>query len=107
MVERADTYRWSSGGAHMGTLSPPPWLQEEPMRSNFTPKQWAVYLKSDSIGEAELELRKNTYTGRPAGSREFVKWAESSLGRKLAAQKGGRPKATGAAAEQADLFGGE
>ena len=80
------------------------------MRSSFTPEQWDVYLKSDSIGAAELELRKNTYTGRPAGSGEFVAWAESSLGRKLAAQPGGRPKATGAAAgssAQTALFEGE
>jgi len=66
-----------------------------------------VYLKCDSIGEAELELRKNTYTGRPTGSREFMEWAESNLGRKLATQRGGRPKATSAAVGlpgQAGLF---
>ena len=97
MVELASTYRWSSAGAHTGGVSPPAWLQEEPMRSSYTPEQWDVFLKSDSIGEAELELRKQTYTGRPAGSREFVEWAESSLGRKLAAQAGGRPKKVRAA----------
>jgi hypothetical protein len=35
-------------------------------------------LESDRIGEEEMELRKNTYTGRPAGSRAFMEWAESS-----------------------------
>jgi hypothetical protein len=67
------------------------------MRSSFTPEHWEGYLKWDSLGEAELELRKNTYTGRPTGSREFMEWAESNLGRKLAAQKGGRPKGKSAA----------
>ena len=107
MVECASTYKWSSAGVHTGVVSSPTWLQEEPMRSSYTPDQWDVYLKSDSIGEAELELRKRTYTGRPAGSREFVERAESSLGRKLAAQAGGRPKKIGAAVgsvEQGSLF---
>jgi putative transposase len=108
MVEHASTYSWSSAGFHTGGISSPAWLQEEPIRSSFTAEQWDVYLKSDSVGEAELELRKRTYTGRPAGSREFVEWAESSLGRKLEAQTGGRPKKIGAveSVEQRSLFDG-
>jgi hypothetical protein len=80
------------------------------MRSSFTPEQWEMYLQSDIMGEAELEFRKNTYTGRPAGSPEFVEWAESNLGRRLAPQKGGRPKGSGVAdgaPTQAALFAPE
>jgi putative transposase len=111
MVACASDYKWSSAGAHTGGVARPAWLQEEPLRSSFTSAQWDVYVKSDNMGEAELELRKNTYTGRPSGSREFVEWAEASLGRKLAAQAGGRPRATvveGAGwGEQAMLFEAE
>ena len=106
MVERAGAYPWSSAAAHVRAVPHPPWLEAEPMKSAFTPEQWDVYLKSDTIGEAEIELRNNTYTGRPVGSREFVERAESSLGRKLTAQPGGRPaKAVAAAlAGQVGLF---
>jgi len=91
MVEQAGEYAWSSAAAHVGIDSGPEWLGTEPMRSVFTPEQWRMYLQSASIGEAEMELRKSTYTGRPAGSPEFVAWAESQLGRRLEAQPGGRP----------------
>jgi len=104
LVDRPSAFRWSSAAAHTAAGSPPAWLEPEPMRSTFTPEQWDAYLKSDTIGEAELELRKSTYTGRPAGSREFTEWAESILGRKLAAQAGGRPpksSVAGAAARPA------
>jgi hypothetical protein len=79
------------------------------MSSTFTPEQWAARLESDTMVEAEMELRKNTYTGRPAGSREFVQWAESCLGRTLSAQPGGRPRKSaasgaGALAGQVGLF---
>ena len=75
------------------------------MASTFTPAQWAVYLESESLGEAELELRRSTYTGRPVGSQEFIDWAEASLGRTLGARKGGRPrKASAGLAGQVELF---
>jgi putative transposase len=91
LVDRASAFPWSSAAAHSGGGSSPVWLEPEPMRSTFTPEQWELYLKSDSMGEAEVELRKSTYTGRPAGSRGFTEWAESILGRRLAPQAGGRP----------------
>jgi putative transposase len=97
MVDQASVFRWSSAAAHAGFISRPNWLDAEPMQSTYTPEEWEVYLKSDNMLEAEVELRKNTYTGRPTGSREFVDWAESSLGRKLAAKPGGRPPKSSAA----------
>jgi len=92
MIDCADRYQWSSASVHSGVQSPVAWLLEEPMRSTFSPEQWAVFLKADCIGAAEIELRNNTYTGRPAASPEFIEWAESTLGRKLTASKGGRPR---------------
>lgn len=98
LVDRATAFQWSSAAAHTGIEQSPVWLHQEPMQSTFTAEQWEIYLKSECIGEAELLVRTNTYTGRPAGSREFTEWAESLLGRKLAAQPGGRrPKSLTAA----------
>ncbi len=57
----------------------------------FTQEQWDLYLKADTFSEAEQKVRASTYTGRPVGSLEFVKEAESMLGRTLAPKKGGRP----------------
>ena len=101
IVDQARGFRWSRAGAHAGAISHPNWLNTEPMQSNFTPEEWEVYLKSESIAEAELELRRNTHTGRPAGSPEFVEWVESRLGRKLAAQPGGRRSKSSAACASA------
>ena len=91
-------YPWSSAAAHTGAAPPPDWLEPEPKRSSFTPPEWAAYLESDTMGDEEAALRRNTYTGRPAGSPQFVAWAESQLGRTLAAQPGGRQKKAAAAA---------
>ena len=105
MVDQASSFRWSSARAHLGCSQAPSWLEAEPMASTFTPAQWAVYLESESLGEAELELRRSTYTGRPVGSQEFIDWAEASLGRTLGAQKGGRPRTASAGlGQQGELF---
>jgi len=92
LAERADSFPWSSAAAHTGAGSPPAWLRAEPVTSAFTPEEWAAYLRWDTMAEAGFELRIRTYTGRPAGSREFVAWAELVLGRRLIAQPGGRPR---------------
>jgi len=92
LVAASADYEWSSAAAHTGAEAPPDWLKLEPLRSSFTPAEWAAYLESDTMGDEEVALRRNTYTGRPAGSADFVAWAESSIGRVLAAQPGGRPK---------------
>jgi hypothetical protein len=89
---------------HFGFEPTPQWLAAEPLASTFQAGQWETYLNSDTIGEAELLLRSNTYTGRPCGSPEFVEWAEASLGRKLAPQPGGPPTKANALEAQAGLF---
>jgi len=107
MVAACSAYQWSSAAAHTGE-TPPNWLEQEPMRSSFTPREWTACLEADTMGDEEAALRRSTYTGRPAGSPQFVAWAESRLGRALAAQPGGRPKkaavASASAEEQRSLF---
>jgi hypothetical protein len=43
------------------------------------------------------------HTGRPLGSAEFVQALEGSMKRRLARQKGGRPRKTGLDARQSEL----
>ena len=105
LADPASAFPWSSAAAHIGAISAPDWLDHEPMRSAFNPEQWAIYLTANTFGEAEIEVRKNTYTGRPAGSHDFVEWAESNLGRRLSAQKGGRPPKNATASAAACLSG--
>jgi len=102
LVATSAAYEWSSAAAHVGAAPHPDWLEPEPMCSSFTPPEWAAYLESDTMGDEEAVLRRNTYTGRPAGSPQFVAWAESRLGRTLAAQLGGRPRKAPAAAASAE-----
>jgi putative transposase len=104
MVEYAGHFRWSSAAVHAGFSAVPTWLQTDLVSSAFTSEQWRVFLESDRLSDAETELRNNTYTGRPVGSTEFIQWAESSLGRKLAPQKGGRSPKVMATGEQTNLF---
>ena len=101
MVDQASMFRWSSAAAHTAAIERPDWLDPEPLQSKFTPQEWEVCLNSESLGEADVLLRENTYSGRPAGSREFVMWAEARLGRKLAARSDGHPTKTSAAAAAA------
>ena len=91
MVNCASAFRWSSAAVHTGLLPRPDWLEAKPIESAFSCDEWDVLLRSETMGEAEVELRKNTHTGRPIGSHEFVEQAEFSVGRKLAPQTGGRP----------------
>ena len=95
-------YPWSSAAAHTGAAPLPDWLEPEPMRSSFRPPEWAAFLESDTMGDEEDALRRNTYTGRPVGSPQFVAWAESRLGRILATQPGGRPRKAAAVASLAE-----
>ncbi len=91
LVKCADEFRWSSAKTHIGE-SMTEWLEMEPWIGGFTHDQWGLYLKADTFSEAEQQVRASTYTGRPAGSLEFVKAAESMLGRTLSPKKGGRPQ---------------
>jgi len=111
LVERAEQWRWSSAAARLGLAAPPDWLDLHTWHTRFTAEQWRQVLASPSMAEAELRLRASTYTGRPAGSDDFVTYAETALDRRLKPAKGGRPrKPPGTPAtsfgEQAKLFAG-
>jgi len=92
LVTAAEQWPWSSAAARTGVACKPDWLEVSAWSARFTPEDWREYLRSSELTEAELRLRINTYTGRPAGSAAFVARAEATLCRCLGPKKGGRPR---------------
>jgi putative transposase len=92
LVAAAGEWQWSSAAARTGTVSWPDWLDVGDWSATFTAEDWRMYLSSSELSEAELRLRVNTYTGRPAGSAAFLARAEAALSRRLEPKKGGRPR---------------
>jgi putative transposase len=92
LVAAAEEWPWSSAAARTGSVSWPDWLDVGDWRATFTAEDWRSYLGSAELTEAELRLRINTYTGRPAGSAAFLARAEATLCRRLEPRKGGRPR---------------
>ena len=55
-------------------------------------KNWGQWL-SEGKEEEEMDmLRRNTHTGRPSGSADFIEMLETLLGRRLKRQKAGRKR---------------
>jgi len=91
MVATPEAYRWSSAGAHCGTVQPDLVLDVDLWKQQWNSTTWKQYL-SEPGAEADAEaIRQCTHTGRPLGPQEFVKSLEKAVGRVLAAQKVGRP----------------
>ena len=83
---------WSSAAAHCGTGAPDACLDIEPWGQRWWAASWREFLEE---GETQTELdalRRCTHTGRPLGSAEFVGSLEHHTERRLAPQKGGRPR---------------
>jgi putative transposase len=88
----ATAWPWSSAAAHCGTGDPYVGLDMERWSRQWSAASWREFLEE---GEAESELdalRQCTHTGRPLGSPGFVAALEQSTERRLAPQKGGRPR---------------
>ena len=92
LVERAEDWPWSSAVARLGGRPAPSWLDLRAWHDRFHAGQWRDFLAPETMSAAELGLRASTYTGRPAGSAEFIESAERRLARRLVPSKGGRPK---------------
>ena len=92
MVQCAEEYAWSSAASHVGGLDASGLLDMDWWRRHWTEGCWADALRWAGVDPGADAIRKATYTGRPFGDREFVAGLERRLGRKLEAQRGGRPK---------------
>lgn len=94
MVAEAESWRWSSAGAHCGGTEADGWLAMKEWAARWTASNWRQYLAA-GVGESEIAaVRAYTHTGRPLGSEEFVRELEEKTKRLLAPRRGGRPAAT-------------
>lgn len=88
LVDVAASYPWSSAAAHCGFRTdpllargfPPPGIIED----------WETWLAMEEPAAQTERIRRNTNTGRPCGSDDFVAHLERQLGRRLRPQKRGR-----------------
>jgi len=92
LAREAAEWAWSSAGAHCGRAEPAPFLDMADWGKRWNPDSWRKFL-GEGESDAELQaLRRCTHTGRPLGSPEFVGSLERQTRRRLAPQKGGRPR---------------
>lgn len=95
MVDRADSYRWSSCIPHLGGDDPIGLLDWQWWRNRWDAETWRAALEADRPTAEQLAaLRQSTGTGRPYGSRAFVEALEVRLNRTLAPRPGGRLRNT-------------
>ncbi len=81
IVEQAWDYSWSSARRHCGWLSAHDLLSGS-LEKNVPGGDWQVFLQNeDDPGVAVL--RKNTRTGRPCGTAEFIARIQEICGRSL------------------------
>ena len=90
IVRRAENYLWSSAATHCG-LRDHRFLSN---RANWTDHidDWSAWLRQKEEPVVVEELRRQTKTGRPAGSARFVARIEKALRRTLRPKPIGRPR---------------
>ena len=88
LVRRAWNWRWSSAGFHVGRRKTDPLVEDRDLLGLVD--DWEALLREDD-DEADT-LRTKTRTGRPCGSKAFVRKAERRTGRRLTPRPPGRPK---------------
>ncbi len=92
LAVEAAAWPWSSAAAHCGTGDPDACLDLERWGRQWSAASWRKFLAAEET-ESELDaLRQCTHTGRPLGSAEFIAALEQTTERRLAPQKGGRPR---------------
>jgi len=92
MVGEAVAWPWSSAAAHCGTGDPDACLDMERWGRQWSAASWREFLEAGESASELDALRRCPHTGRPLGSAEFVKALEQKTQRRLAPQKGGRPR---------------
>jgi putative transposase len=92
MVAHPHLYAWSSAAAHTGGADPFRVLDLGLWRASWDAAAWQEYLGAADAECGTETIRRCTHTGRPLGEAGFVAGLERSLSRRLAPQKGGRPR---------------
>ncbi len=103
MVSAPGEWPWSSAVAHCNPDIAPGILDMESWQKRWTAAGWIEYLAAgESQGDASA-LRQCTHTGRPLGTADFITALEQLTSRRLAPQKGGRPRKPAADSRQSGL----
>jgi putative transposase len=103
MAAAAEEWRWSSARAHHGTGSAEVRLEMDRWSKRWTATEWQQFLAEGTTESEVSALRQCTHTRRPLGREEFVEQLEKAMLRRLAPQKGGRPKKPTRDARQMDV----
>ena len=89
MVARPEDYGWSSARLHLGRR------KTDPLNTDCTVVEiagdWRGFLRQ-GVQDEDLGLTGHLSSGRPWGSRAFVRRLERRVGRRLTRGKGGWPK---------------
>ncbi|MBD3415375.1 MAG: transposase [Candidatus Aminicenantes bacterium] len=87
LVNNAGDYSWSSAKAHINK-------EHDKLISDFyllsDIKDWRSYLQQKETQEDQILIRKHAKSGRPLGSKKFIRKAEKITGRRLMKRKPGR-----------------
>jgi putative transposase len=101
LVARCEDYPWSSAACHAGLTSDPLLSPSRPFPGAV--ENWSEWLSRPGDEKMIDSIRRNTCTGRPSGSDNFIDDLESRLERLLRPQKRGRKRKTADTAAD-DLF---
>lgn len=92
MAVESEAWRWSSAALHCGDEEVRGGVDMSLWRAAWTSSDWRAYLREGGAGDEADAIRRNTHTGRPLGTEEFVEGLEGALHRRLRPEKGGRPR---------------
>jgi putative transposase len=92
IVGRAWEYPWSSAAFHVGKTKDSGLLDSASWTSEIDPDDWRKLLEQSEDAARVADIRRQTMTGRPLGSSEFVNDIERRLDREFTIRPAGRPR---------------
>ncbi len=93
LVSQAELWPWSSAAVHCNDQQEPVGLELSAWKRRWSNESWKEYLAGGEKQSEIAAIRQCTHTGRPLGAESFLRSLEDATQRRLAPQKGGRPKA--------------
>jgi putative transposase len=92
LAAHAQDWLWSSARSHVFGIPDPLLAEKYPLQDKTAIDNWSSWL-ADGLDDVMVSLiRRNTCTGRPSGSEEFVRHLENLTNRILTPQKTGRKR---------------
>jgi putative transposase len=92
IVGRAWEYPWSSAAFHVGKGESSGLIDSASWSREVDPDDWRKLLEQLEDAGSVADIRRQTVTGRPLGSSEFVSGIESRLSRQFTVGPVGRPR---------------